>query len=309
MHLFIQQFDNLINMPMDAAKEWQHFLKSFKQTTNHHHDMLEGEALQDAYKRKLQSRIIHEGNFDLFECYWLNQVPDHAGILIDRSLNAVITEQQEDVLLSLLNQYFSETNYQFIKLGEYHWMVAVAKLMAVKLSPIDSVIGKNLWHVLPEGPHRLQWQSLMTEIQMLLHQNKEKGLEAFNGIWFNHLRPIPKSALLISDELSQSDECLVSQEEGGQQKSLRVNTFWRTWLDNEEYTPLEHNKDYYLTEGYQYMIAKERSVLESWLLSLLNEIKQWIKEHKTMKKELLIYDEKNSWTLQPWKYRFHSFLK
>lgn len=115
---------------------------------------------------------------------------------------------QENIPLSLpeheqlqqeVRDYFNSQQLTFHVSATHRWYLQLAADPEIISCPPLSVLGKNIMAYLPEGRKRSYWRSLMTELQMLLHQSsvnqqrQKLGAAPINGIWFWGEGSLPKS--------------------------------------------------------------------------------------------------------------------
>lgn len=91
-------------------------------------------------------------------------------------------------LVAALNDTFTDLGH-FEACAPTRWYLRLAAATQVKLSPLDDVVGRPVKHFLPEGEDARQWQRVMNEAQIVLHNHplnrirEETGRRAVNSLW------------------------------------------------------------------------------------------------------------------------------
>jgi hypothetical protein len=100
-----------------------------------------------------------------------------------------ISAQEADTLVADLNRHFAELGLRFEAPSPQHWYVFSAQ-ERVRTTPLSRVRGRSVTGRLPEGPDGVAWNSILAELQMLLHdheinrQRADRGLPRVNSVWF-----------------------------------------------------------------------------------------------------------------------------
>jgi len=100
-----------------------------------------------------------------------------------------LSDDEAQELIDDLNQHFKQDGLVFSKGSNCHWYLALAEKEAIKTTPLDEVIRKNIKDYLPHSESR-NWNVLQNEAQMILHasavnqQREMAGLPTVNSLWF-----------------------------------------------------------------------------------------------------------------------------
>lgn len=116
---------------------------------------------------------------------------DRDRLLIAESALLQIDESEARVLLTRLNQHFSEDNLKFHYLEDELWLLELPEQVNDLLTyPLLDIIGNNIDDYLPQGNNAIAFHRLLNEIQMLffteeINQTREnEGLLTINSVWF-----------------------------------------------------------------------------------------------------------------------------
>jgi len=138
---------------------------------------------------------------------WIHADPVHLRVernrlvLADRSLLRIAREEA-DALAAGINAHFGESMAIFpIQPG--NWYARLPARPDIKTAPLSSVRGRAIDEWLPRGPDAARWQSVVNELQMLLHEHpvnaarEARGELPVNSVWFSgagRLRPLSAQA-------------------------------------------------------------------------------------------------------------------
>lgn len=92
-------------------------------------------------------------------------------------------------LIATINQLYEDEGITIEPGTAGHWYIRLDADPELRTHPINDVIGKNIEPYLMSGERRQYWQSIMNEIQMLLHEHKvnqkreRDGLLPVNSVW------------------------------------------------------------------------------------------------------------------------------
>jgi hypothetical protein len=129
-----------------------------------------------------------------------------------------LSPQELATLLADLNQQFSEDGLRFLpsQSGDF-WYLHSANHVDVASYSLAQALGRDVGKHMPYGKHGMQFQSLLNEVQMLLHDHainasrEQRGLPVVNSLWLSgggsvESMPQPvqtlKFQLLANDSLS-----------------------------------------------------------------------------------------------------------
>jgi hypothetical protein len=138
---------------------------------------------------------------------WIHADPVHLRIernrlvLADRSL-LHIGRDEADALAAGVNAHFGESMTIFpVQPGS--WYARLPARPDIETTPLSSVRGRAIDEWLPRGPDAARWQSVVNELQMLLHEHpvnaarEARGELPVNSVWFSgagRLPPLPEQA-------------------------------------------------------------------------------------------------------------------
>jgi hypothetical protein len=126
---------------------------------------------------------------------WLRADPVHqrvdrnALVLHDASVLA-LSREEADAAVGELNAFFAADDLEFVAPSPDRWYVRVPPGELPRTVPLDDVVGRNPFGMLPEGDGRLKWPSIFSEAQMLLAglplnaARESEGNPALNAVWF-----------------------------------------------------------------------------------------------------------------------------
>jgi hypothetical protein len=126
---------------------------------------------------------------------WLRADPVHQrveghGLVLHDASALALTREECDAALAELNRFFVADGLEFVAPVPERWYVRVPAGEVPRTVPIEAVVGRNPFGMLPEGEGRLRWPSLFSEAQMLLaglafnREREAAGRPALNGLWF-----------------------------------------------------------------------------------------------------------------------------
>jgi hypothetical protein len=126
---------------------------------------------------------------------WLRADPVHQrvegnGLVLHDASALALTREECDAALAELNRFFAADGLRFIAPAPERWYVRVPAGELPRTVPLEAVVGRNPFGMLPEGRGRLRWPSLFSEAQMLLaglafnRAREAAGRPALNAVWF-----------------------------------------------------------------------------------------------------------------------------
>lgn len=127
--------------------------------------------------------------------WWLHADPVHLvadrdQLFLSASMALQLTQSEADELLVDLNRVYNDDGWHFVAATPQRWYLRLPHAMAIQTIPTDEAMGRRVGEVLPQGDDALNWQRVMTEVQMLLHTSQvnvtrnARGTLAVNGLWF-----------------------------------------------------------------------------------------------------------------------------
>lgn len=126
---------------------------------------------------------------------WLRADPVHQrvaghGLVLHDAGAIAPTREESDCAIAELNRFFAADGLEFVAPVPERWYVRVPPGELPRTVPLDDVVGRNPFGMLPEGAGRLRWPSLFSEAQMLLaglafnRAREAQGRPALNAVWF-----------------------------------------------------------------------------------------------------------------------------
>lgn len=127
--------------------------------------------------------------------WWLHADPVHLvadrdQLFLSASRALQLTQLEADEMVAELNRIYNDDGWHFVAAAPQRWYLRLPHPMAIRLIPTEDAMGRRVGEVLPQGDDALNWQRVMTEVQMLLHTSQvnvtrnAKGTLAVNGVWF-----------------------------------------------------------------------------------------------------------------------------
>lgn len=139
------------------------------------------------------TRLFDGGVAD--ERWWMRIDPVHLvpnrDFLVLCDAEAIPLEQHEaDSLVKEILSVFVDDQWDLQPLNSRRWYLSVPNPPQLQTTALHDVIDKNIDHFLPVGEDLLSWRSLLTEVQMILHNspvNRDRdaaGQPSINSVWF-----------------------------------------------------------------------------------------------------------------------------
>ena len=130
----------------------------------------------------------HEGT-------WLRADPVHLrvgqeSISLHHSAVLDVKREEANALVAALQSLFRDDGFEFRAPVADRWYVRIPDGEMPTTVPLESALGRDIFGLLPRGTGRVNWQSAITEAQMVLssHEVNERreaeGLPAINSVWF-----------------------------------------------------------------------------------------------------------------------------
>lgn len=119
------------------------------------------------------------------QSWWLRADPvqlqaDFAQVYLVGNQHIALDLMSINPLLHTLNTLLQENAIVLHAVSAREWYLQLKTDPAIKTHELNAVIGKNIFHYFPTGQQAKWWQQLVSEIQMLLHQQHQ--LPA-NSVW------------------------------------------------------------------------------------------------------------------------------
>ncbi|TNG01607.1 MAG: hypothetical protein EP297_02125 [Gammaproteobacteria bacterium] len=169
--------------------------------------------------------------------YWLRAdpvylYPDTHSLVIQRTDNLELSEDEHRSLLILLKPFIEETGAMFFAPNPQRWYLRLDEEPGISCHPPHHILGKPINEFLPVGSGQREWRVLFNEIQMLLNQcdvNMERDSRRqvpVNSLWFwggGYMPDIrkPVFAKMISDHPLSSALCQLSGIEHASIKDIQ----------------------------------------------------------------------------------------
>ncbi|MDH5786418.1 MAG: hypothetical protein OEZ16_12540 [Chromatiales bacterium] len=132
---------------------------------------------------------------DVYSGWWLCADPvhfmaDRDQLILSASNSLDVTRAEADALIAELNRTYAEDGWHFFAPHPQRWYLQLPEAVAMQTVPTVDAMGHRVGEVLPQGDDAMQWQRVMTEVQMVLHgsttnlQRESQGQMTINGLWF-----------------------------------------------------------------------------------------------------------------------------
>jgi hypothetical protein len=101
-----------------------------------------------------------------------------------------VSREEADLLLAELQALFAPDGLELRAPSPERWYARVPEGELPLTVPLEEVIGRNVFGMLPRGRGRINWGSALTEAQMLLSlhevnaRREAEGRPAINSVWF-----------------------------------------------------------------------------------------------------------------------------
>jgi hypothetical protein len=132
----------------------------------------------------------------------VEMVVDRGNAYCAGSTHLHITAVERAALQTLLNNFLREDGLQLHIIGNYEWCLQLSTKPNIITYTPSQIIGKQVRDYLPQGENAKKWQTLLTEIQMLLYEspvNRERashGQPLISSLWFWGEGDLPKTKRL-----------------------------------------------------------------------------------------------------------------
>lgn len=149
---------------------------------------------QRDYQGVAAIRALGDG-IDSGDDWWLCADPlelkaDQARVYMVGNKHLKMTEQETAQLISELNTHLHHDQLQIIAPSLYRWYIKLAADPRIMTHDWSCLVGQDIHDDLPMGENSRYWRTLLTEIQMLMHQStinqhriKHKQ-PLINSVWF-----------------------------------------------------------------------------------------------------------------------------
>lgn len=126
---------------------------------------------------------------DTAKNYWLRLDPvefraDLSAIYLLGNTHLSSIDEALLLLSTKFHELLAEENIVLHTPLNERWYLSVAQDPQIKTALLTQLIGKDIGKSLPKGPRGFYWQKLTTELQMLLHMQRQNQREGtVNGFW------------------------------------------------------------------------------------------------------------------------------
>lgn len=102
-----------------------------------------------------------------------------------------LSNVESQALLDSMNRHFYEEGLHFYIGSSGRWYMRTEERAAITTSWLAQIAGRDVRPFMPQGTDAERWNSLLNEIQMLLHgqavnhAREEQGQPAINSLWFS----------------------------------------------------------------------------------------------------------------------------
>ncbi|MEW6331846.1 MAG: hypothetical protein AB1560_10335 [Pseudomonadota bacterium] len=139
------------------------------------------------------TRMLDMGVID--SDFWLRADPVHLSFDRDRLILADaqkldITPEQAARLVAEIMEVFSADGWLLKAPHPARWYLKPKRAPQLITAPLSQVVGRDIRGFLPRGPDEKPWQTIMNEIQILLHgstvnvEREKEGKLPVNSLWF-----------------------------------------------------------------------------------------------------------------------------
>ena len=109
-----------------------------------------------------------------------------------------LSSAESQALLDALNRHFYEEGLHFHIGPSDRWYMRLEEQAGIATSWLSQITGRDVSPFMPQGADAERWNSLLNEIQMLLHGQainhvrEEQGQPVINSLWFSGGGTLPK---------------------------------------------------------------------------------------------------------------------
>lgn len=117
-------------------------------------------------------------------------VPNRSHLTMAQADHFNISEEDAKTFCEEMNIHFQEDELRFIFLNPGRWYCYANKPFTTSIHSPQEIVGQNIITHVPHGEHKMGWQRLFNEAQMLLHHSPtnqkriSEGMPEINHIWF-----------------------------------------------------------------------------------------------------------------------------
>jgi hypothetical protein len=116
--------------------------------------------------------------------------PDRDHLVLLAAENLSLREEEARAILESIQKTYADLPWSLEMGAPNRWYLRLAQTPHIATHPLAEVFGKAIDHYLPRGEGAKQWQTIMNELQMLLHghpvnqQRQRRGELPVNSLWF-----------------------------------------------------------------------------------------------------------------------------
>lgn len=165
------------------------------------------------------TRMVDMGVID--SDWWLRADPVHLSFDRDRLVLAdaqklEITPEQAGRLVAEIMEVFIADGWLLKAPHPARWYLKPKRAPQLITAPLSQVVGRDIRWFLPRGPDEKPWQTIMNEIQILLHgstvnvEREKEGKLPVNSLWFwgsgrlPRIAPVTWAGVWSNEPVSQS---------------------------------------------------------------------------------------------------------
>ena len=171
------------------------------------------------------TRLVDGGSPD--NHYWLRadpvqMQPSHDQVVMVGNGQLNLTDSEKTELCHAFNALCCDDGLHLEAPVNQRWYLRVERPPAITTTPLQRVVGENIYPYLPQGADGLYWNRLLSEVQMLFYgssvnqQRRQQGQSEINSLWFwgggtlptVTPSPLPWQQLWSNELLSRGLACL-----------------------------------------------------------------------------------------------------
>lgn len=117
-------------------------------------------------------------------------VPQGDQLILHDATVLDLSQEEADQLVRHLLELFADDGWVLQAAHRQRWYLSLAKAPSLGTTPLERVVGHNIYPFLPTGEDGQQWHRILTEVQAHLHQapvnieREANGRLPVNSLWF-----------------------------------------------------------------------------------------------------------------------------
>ena len=137
--------------------------------------------------------------------------PDVQGVLLVDARALAIEPVEAAALAAAFDQTFAEDGLQLRVPCPERWYLRLLEYPGLRTYSLHDAIGRDINPLLPQGPNKRRWHTLLTEAQMLFHAHPvnrardERRQPMINGLWLWGGGSLPEGAQAPAAQLYADD--------------------------------------------------------------------------------------------------------